>query len=80
MGRWVSINVDVLADDALDQFKDDELLDEIKARQIGPQRDLLEELRRADPADFLTIAERMLSPKWTSTAKCRDQYNLEMGR
>lgn len=80
MGRWININVDVLAEDVLEQLKDDELLDEIKSRQIGPQRDLLDELRRADPKDFLTIAERMLAPKWSGTKACKDQYNLEMGR
>ncbi|WP_089177287.1 hypothetical protein [Bosea sp. AS-1] len=80
MGRWIDIEVSVLADDILEKFRDDEILEEARSRQIGLVPDLLEELRRADLADFMTIAERMLSPKWTSTKACKDQYNLEMGR
>lgn len=40
----------------------------------------LELVYSADPDDAVTVAERILHPKWSSIKACKRQYNEAMGR
>lgn len=40
----------------------------------------LEIVYSADTEDAVTVAERLLQPKWSSVKSCRKQYNEVMGR
>jgi hypothetical protein len=75
---YLSVEVDL--EEALDACDDEMLLEEIKERKLSlgrddfepmdDLRDAHEELLRGRPATALAILERLLFPKWRSTAAC----------
>lgn len=74
------MTVDVDLGEALDEITDDMLLEEVKDRKLQLGRDdfdVMDELRdtqeallRNRPAEALAILERLIRPKWPSTAAC----------
>lgn len=71
MGKYreISLNVDVVVDDVLDQIKDEELLAELRARDIGRThlntvREVIDLIKVGDSEEAILRLEREFWPKW----------------
>jgi hypothetical protein len=74
--KTVTVDVDV----DIDEFDDEVLLDECKARgltvpgHMDAIRDAHEALSRGRPAEAKSILERVLVPKWRDPDECHKHY------
>jgi hypothetical protein len=80
--RYRSGRVEVEIHDVIDAIRDEDLLEECRARKLlakeGEQvrfsdvEDAYDYLRDGDAAEALLILERILRPKWASVAKAEE--------
>lgn len=74
MGRFreITVQVDVMVDDVIEELKDDELTAEVSRRGlVGPRgavQTAIAQIRRGDTLDAITTLEREFWPKWASVA------------
>lgn len=69
--REITLQVDVMVDDVLDQINDDELVAELGSRNVGRTHlraveNAIAQIRRGDALDAITTLEREFWPKWAS--------------
>lgn len=82
MGKYreISLNVDVVVDDVLDQIKDEELLAELRARDIGRThletvREVIDLIKANDKEEAILRLEREFWPKWKSEGDSHTAYS-----
>lgn len=83
MARHRSGTIEIDVCDLLDELTDDQILDEVKSREIGDglKREIRRDLEDIEcalmahrPSEALAIVDRLLHPKWRESAECLRQY------
>lgn len=87
MSRYRSGTITIEASHVIDQIEDEDLLDEVRRRDLHIEKindfedvaAAYRELLRGRHADALAILDRILKPKWPTAQKCLEQYRKEQG-